>query len=101
MRAELWALASGNICNPDRELTACREEFGDNVEWACENCPKARLDRLSGRTMKVVFLRTLQAGGYPYEAEELSLEDWLALGLAAEIEDQARLYHELSPWMGS
>ena len=51
--------------------------------------------------MKVVFLRTLQAGGYPFEAEELSLEDWLALGLAAEIEDQARLYHELSPWMGS
>jgi len=50
------------------------------LEWACENCPKKRSSDPNPSTHKLLRLRSLQAGGYVIDNDELSAEEWMDLG---------------------
>jgi hypothetical protein len=50
------------------------------MEWACANCPRRRAGDLHPYTRKLLRLRGLQLGGYPFAADDLSLEEWTDLG---------------------
>ena len=96
---ELQALLTGeNLCT-EEDLARCEVECGEYLDWSCQNCPHIRMEDVSGRALKVRFLRRLQVGGYPFRANDLAMEDWLDLDIAARIDDQARLRAELAPWM--
>ena len=77
---DLRALVSA-ICI-DEEREKCEIEFGDNLEWACENCEKRRLEDLDllPYTIKLLEIRTLKAAGYPLRANDLTYEEWIDLG---------------------
>jgi hypothetical protein len=47
------------------------------------------MDNLSARAVLIVFLHRLKKGGYPFKADDLEVEDWMDLGLAAVVEEQA------------
>ena len=55
-------------------------EFGDNLEWACENCQKMRAEDLDPYTIKLLRIHTLREAGYPFRANDLTYEEWLDLG---------------------
>jgi hypothetical protein len=67
----------------------CEAQHGEFLEWSCANCPKVRTDNISERAMLIVYLHRLKKGGYPFGANDLEVEDWMDLGLAATIEEQA------------
>lgn len=70
------------LCD-DTERAACVEEVGEEMlEWQCSNCPKRRWQDLSPYTHKILRLRRLQQAGYPFEANDLELEEWEDLGRA-------------------
>lgn len=75
---DLAALAAGLCSGADREK--CAAEFGDNLEWTCTNCEKKRAADLSPYTIKLLRLRNLRQAGYPLQANDLTLEEWLDLG---------------------
>lgn len=57
------------------------QEYGPaGLDWACGNCPKRRESDLHPYTVKLLTLRALQRGGYPFSADDLSLEEWVDLG---------------------
>lgn len=61
------------------------EEVGEEMlAWQCENCPKKGWQDLSPYTHKILRLRQLQQAGYPFEANDLELEEWMDLGRANE-----------------
>jgi len=99
LERDLKALLTGEGLCSERDAADCEARHGDWLDWACQRCEKVQPDRLSGRALRIVFLRELQRGGFPFGPDDLSLEDWLGLGLAARIEDRSRLLAELAPWM--
>jgi hypothetical protein len=83
---ELRAVLTGqDLCTPS-EQAQCEAEHGDWLEWTCPNCNKIKPESIGLRTQKVIYLHRLQSGGYPFQADDLSEEDWQDLGLAAQIE---------------
>lgn len=67
------------------ERAACIEEVGEPMlEWQCRNCPKKRWQDLHPYTLKILKLRRLQKAGYPFGANDLTLEEWEDLGLVNE-----------------
>jgi hypothetical protein len=63
----------------------CREEFGDEIlSWMCPKCEKKGLPKISEYTEKMFGIRRLIAAGYPFGKNDLSLEEWIDLGLIAE-----------------
>lgn len=70
----------------EAEAADCLEEFGDgqNLEWACANCEKARGDLIHPYTWWLLKLHKLRLAGYPLRANDLSLEQWLDLGRMTE-----------------
>lgn len=61
----------------------CKEDIGDNPdhrEWACDHCPKKRYVDLMDYTQKLLRLRMLRLGGYPFDKNELTYDEWLDLG---------------------
>lgn len=98
MDGELAALLTGrNVCT-EAERRACHAEHGGFLDWACEQCSRIVPERVSPQVQRIVFLRRLQRGGYPFRANDLSVSDWLWLGRADVIEEQERLETLLSPW---
>lgn len=91
-------LGGRNVCG-EAEAERCRIEHGDWLEWACQACSKLRLDDLSERAKRALFLRSLALAGYPFRANDLDLETWIDLGLAARIDDELRLETELAPYI--
>jgi hypothetical protein len=71
------------LCTP-LDFEKCEIENGDNLAWACEHCPTMRRENLMQYTVKLMNLRTLQAAGYPFTANDLTLEEWSDLGLVKE-----------------
>lgn len=67
------------MCFADEE-EKCAAEFEDNLKWACDNCPKRRADDLHEYTQKLIRLRSLRMAGYPFGADDLTLEEWIDLG---------------------
>jgi hypothetical protein len=58
------------------------EEIGGETaqEWACGECKTCRLQDLHPYTVKLLRLRLLKTGGYPFRANDLTLEEWVDLG---------------------
>ena len=71
-------MAAG-VCT-DEERQKCKIEFGNNLAWACENCPKGGEAELSEYTRKLFRLRALRLAGYPLRARDLTMEEWEDLG---------------------
>lgn len=78
---DLRALRSGICSREDREK--CRIEMGENLDWACSHCKKARSEDdldLHPYTLKLLRIRVMKMGGYPFKANDLTVEEWEDLG---------------------
>lgn len=61
---------------------------GLELEWTCENhCPKLKEEEISEYTCKLMRIRTLQASGFPIDADFLEYEEWLDLGRVCQMMD--------------
>jgi hypothetical protein len=77
-------LCGQNVCTSEDELK-CRVENEGYEEWACEKCEKKKSRESSPWTMHLMYLRNLQKGGYPFKANDLSLEEWIDLGMLNDL----------------
>lgn len=78
---ELKALAGGRLCGPE-ERRRCRAANGSFADWACGACAEfLRPENISPWTWHLVFLYQLSRAGYPFKANDLTLETWLLLGM--------------------
>ena len=75
---DLRAMTSG-VCT-DEEKEKCRNEFGDNLEWACGKCEKNRAQDFDVYTAKLLRIRGMRMAGYPFEPDDLTPEEWEDLG---------------------
>jgi hypothetical protein len=77
---ELQTLVSGRICSPEVRQK-CQRENGSFAAWACGACQEyLRPETISPWTWHLLFLYQLRRAGYPFKANDLSLETWLLLG---------------------
>ncbi|MDD2902107.1 MAG: hypothetical protein PHU44_06695 [Syntrophales bacterium] len=82
---ELRAVAAGRLCGAE-EKRRCRTENGVFTAWACAVCEEyLRPEALSPWTWHLLFLYRLQRAGYPFRANDLSLETWLLLGVVQKV----------------
>lgn len=82
---ELQAVAGGRLCGP-QERRRCRTESGAFAAWACAACEEyLRAEALSPWTWHLLFLYRLSQAGYPFRANDLSLETWLLLGVVRKV----------------
>ena len=87
---ELRNLARGRLCRPEQRQI-CRAEDGAFSDWACGACAEyLRPEAISPWTWHFMFLHRLKKAGYPFQANDLSLETWLLLGLVEEALAQPR-----------
>ena len=88
---ELQAVAAGRLCGVE-EQRRCRTTDGTFAAWACAVCEEyLRPEALSPWTWHLLFLYRLQRAGYPFQANDLSLETWLLLGVVQKVlEDTQR-----------
>jgi hypothetical protein len=85
LQRDLQALAGGRLCGPEERLR-CRRESGAFADWACGTCAeRVRPETLSPWTWHLVFLYQLSRAGYPFKANDLSLETWLLLGTVRRV----------------
>jgi hypothetical protein len=86
---EVSALAAGRICRGEQRR-ACQSENGAFAEWACQNCLEYRRpETISPWTWHLVFLYRLKRAGFPFQADDLSLETWMLLGLIQRVFEAA------------
>ncbi len=82
---ELQTLAAGRICSPEVRQK-CHLENGGFAAWACGVCQEyLRPEAVSPWTWHLLFLYQLRRAGYPFKADDLSLEAWLLLGWVGRI----------------
>lgn len=82
---DLGMLARGRLCGP-AERRRCRTESGAFADWACATCAeRVRPEAVSPWTWHLVFLYRLSLAGYPFKANDLSLETWLLLGTVRRV----------------
>lgn len=82
---ELQALAGGRLCGME-EHRRCRAASGAFADWACRECREfLRPEAISPWTRHLVFLYRLSRAGYPFGANDLTLETWLLLGLVRQV----------------
>jgi len=87
---DLRALAAGRLCQAEQR-EKCQAEHGPFAEWACRTCIEyLRPEAVSPWTWHLMFLHRLKKAGYPFRANDLSLEAWLLLGLVEEALAQPR-----------
>jgi hypothetical protein len=87
---ELQMLARGWLCGPE-ERRRCRAESGAFAEWACAVCAeRVRPEAISPWTWHLVFLYRLSRAGYPFKANDLSLETWLLMGTVGRVLEGAQ-----------
>jgi hypothetical protein len=61
------------------------DEVGtENIAWTCKECQKEKASSLHPYTIKLMGLLELQKGGYPFAANDLTLEEWVDLGRIKE-----------------
>jgi hypothetical protein len=86
---EVLDLARGRLCQGERRR-ACRGENGPFAAWACRECREFRRpETISPWTWHLMFLYRLQRAGYPFQANDLTLETWMLLGLVKRIFQEA------------
>ena len=82
---ELQAVAQGRLCGPQERLK-CRTASGAFADWACRVCEEfLRPEAVSPWTWHLIFLYQLKRAGYPFRANDLTLETWLLLGLVRRV----------------
>jgi len=82
---ELKAISGGRLCGP-AERRRCRTASGSFADWACGVCQEyLRPEAMSPWTWHLVFLHQLSRAGYPFRANDLSLETWLLLGTVRRV----------------
>jgi len=82
---ELKSLAAGRICGPEVRQK-CQMENGSFAAWACGVCQEyLRPEAISPWTWHLLLLYQLKRGGYPFRANDLTLETWLLLGWAGRV----------------
>jgi len=82
---EVRALARGRLCRGE-ERRRCRAEQGAFADWACGECREyLRPEDISPWTWHLLFLHQLQEAGYPFRANDLTLDTWLLLGLVKRL----------------
>jgi hypothetical protein len=82
---ELVAIAEGRLCQGERRR-ACRTANGPFAPWACRECREyVQPESISPWTWHLLFLHRLKEAGYPFRANDLSLETWLLLGTVREV----------------
>jgi hypothetical protein len=87
---ELQMLAQGRLCGPE-ERRRCRTESGRFADWACAACvERVRPEAISPWTWHLVFLYQLSRAGYPFQANDLSLETWLLMGTVRRVLEGAQ-----------
>ncbi len=78
-------LVAGRLCGPVMQRK-CRTESGAFAAWACQACEEyLRPEAVSSWTRHLVFLHQLRQAGYPFGANDLTLEEWLLLGLVQRL----------------
>jgi hypothetical protein len=81
---ELRQIVEGRLCRPEQRQV-CRAEHGAFADWACQACAEyLRPEAVSPWTWHLMFLHRLKKAGYPFRANDLSLETWLLMGLVEE-----------------
>ncbi len=86
-------LAKGLLCGPAQQRR-CRAEDGSFAAWACRVCEEyLRPEAISPWTWHLLFLHQLHRAGYPFRANDLTLEEWLLLGLVQRIFAGERGHH--------
>ncbi len=75
---DLAAMQRG-LCTKEEKEKCLVENDGD-LSWACSNCPKKKESDIHPYTIKLLSLRRLQLAGYPFTADDLTLEEWGDLG---------------------
>ena len=87
---ELQSLAQGRVCGP-QQRRKCRQESGAFADWACGVCGEyLRPEAISPWTRHLVFLYQLSQAGYPFRANDLTLETWLLLGVVRRVWEENR-----------
>lgn len=82
---ELAAIAEGRLCEGERRR-ACQAANGPFASWACRECREyVQPENISPWTWHLLFLHRLKEAGYPFRANDLSLETWLLLGTVREV----------------
>jgi hypothetical protein len=72
------------LCDAIQEKK-CRQECGEElIEWTCSQCEKKRPGELNDYTLKMFKVRQLKKAGYPFTANDLTLEEWEDLGQVEE-----------------
>jgi hypothetical protein len=90
LQRELHVLAGGRLCGP-AEQRRCRTESGAFADWACAACAeRVRPEAISPWTWHLVFLHQLSRAGYPFKANDLSLETWLLMGTVRRVLEGSR-----------
>ena len=85
LQKELQLLASGRLCS-EEEQRRCRAESGAFADWACRECAeRVRPEAISPWTWHLIFLHQLSRAGYPFKANDLSLETWLLMGTVRRV----------------
>jgi hypothetical protein len=85
LERDLRVLADGGLCGPE-ERRRCRTESGAFADWACGTCAeRVRPEAISPWTWHLVFLHQLSRAGYPFRANDLSLETWLLMGTVRRV----------------
>ncbi|MBW1916397.1 MAG: hypothetical protein JRI57_00030 [Deltaproteobacteria bacterium] len=88
---EIGAIVSGRLCT-EAQRQKCQQEDQGFSEWACSQCREyIPVERISPWTWHLLFLYQLQSAGYPFQANDLSLETWMLLGLFRRIINSQRL----------
>ncbi|OPX20375.1 MAG: hypothetical protein BZ151_04415 [Desulfobacca sp. 4484_104] len=85
MIQELRAIISGRLCTA-AQRQKCQQEDQNFSEWACSQCREYMPpEQISPWTWHLLFLYQLQEAGYPFRANDLSLETWILLGVVRRI----------------
>jgi hypothetical protein len=85
LHRDLQMLAAGRVCDA-AQRRRCTAASGSFAPWACQVCEEyLRPEAVSPWTWHLVFLHQLHRAGYPFKANDLTLEEWLLLGLVQRI----------------
>ena len=72
------------MCTEEEREKCLIEVAEENLEWTCTNCKKQKADVISPWTYHLLQIRKLQKAGYPFDKNELTIEEWQDLGTVNE-----------------
>ncbi len=73
-------------CTPQKKKE-CAKNSGEHLALMCSQCEHREPYEPSEWFNHIWFLYSLQQGGYPFDANDLTIEEWIDIGiLRSEIE---------------